>query len=130
MMSHEIISISNYFENFSDELITSNYSSISISLGADVTSVKGSIDHLKKVELDRMFDLHVVDKKTNVLEKEEKELAEEEELDKFILNHLCGEIMEEVMDLGNDQVDLIASKTKPKSKKSKKGRGIHIPNSV
>ena len=63
MMSHEIISISNYFEKFSDELITSNYSSISISLGADVTSVKGSIDHLKKVELDRMLDLHVVDKK-------------------------------------------------------------------
>ena len=77
-----------------------------------------------------MLELHVVDKKSNVVEKEEKELAEEEELDKFILNHLCGEIMEEVMDLGNDQVDLIASKTKPKSKKSKKGRGIHIPNSV
>ena len=69
-------------------------------------------------------------KKTNVLEKEEKELAEEEELDKFILNHLCGEIMEEIMDLGNDQVDLIASKTKLKSKKSKKDRGIHIPNFV
>ena len=69
-------------------------------------------------------------KKTNELEKEKKELAEEEELDKFILSHLCGEIMEEVMDLGNDQVDLIASKTKPKSKKSKKGRGIHILNYV
>ena len=67
-------------------------------------------------------------KKTNVLEKDEKDLAEEEELDKFILSHLCGEIMEEVMDLGYDQVDLIASKAKPKSKKSKKGRGIHIPN--
>ena len=69
-------------------------------------------------------------KKTNVLEKEEMELAEEEELDKFILSHLCEEIMEEVMDLGNDQVDLIASKTKLKSKKSKKDRGIHIPNFV
>ena len=57
-------------------------------------------------------------------------MAEEEELDKFILNHLCGEIMEKVMDLGNDQVDLIASKTKLKSKKSKKDRGIHIPNFV
>ena len=37
-----------------------------------------------------MLELHVIDKKTNVLEKEEKELAEEEELDKFIPNHLCG----------------------------------------
>ena len=45
---------------------------------------------MKKVELDRLHDLHVVDKKINVLEKEEKELAKEEELDKLILNHLCG----------------------------------------
>ena len=30
------------------------------------------------------------------------------------------DIMEEVMDLGNDQFDLIDSKTKPKSKKYKK----------
>lgn len=114
--------------NFSDELIISNCSSIGISLGADITSVKGWIDDLKKVELDRLHVIHVVDKK-KVLEKEEKELAEEEELDKFILNHLCGEIMEEVMDLRNDQVDRIAPKTKPKSKKNKRGRRIHIPNS-
>jgi len=59
-------------------------------------------------------------KKTNVLEKEEKELAEEEELDKFILNHLCGEIMEEVMDLGNNQVDFIESKTNQNPKRVKK----------
>ena len=53
----------NSFLNFSDDLITSNYSSIGISLGGDFTSVKGSIDHLKKIELDRMLELHVVDKK-------------------------------------------------------------------
>ena len=34
------------------------------------------------------------------------------------------------MDLGNDQFDLIDSKTKPKFKKNKKGRRIHIPNSM
>ena len=55
-----------------------------------------------------------------MLEKEEKELAEEEELDKFILNHLCGEIMEEVMDLGNNQVDFIESKTNQNPKRVKK----------
>ena len=85
---------------------------------------------MKKVESDRLHVLHVVDKKTNVLEIEENELADEVELDKLILNHFCGDIMEEVMDLGNDQFDLIDSKTKPKSKKNKKGRGIHIPNSL
>ena len=84
---------------------------------------------MKKVESDRLHVLHVVDKKTNVLEIEENELADEVELDKLILNHLCGDIME-VMDLGNEQFDLIDSKTKPKFKKNKKGQRIHIPNSL
>jgi len=119
----------NSFINFSDELITSSYSSIGITLGSDFTSVKGWIAHLKKVESDRLHVLHVVDKKTNVLEIEENELADEVELDKLILNHLCGDIME-VMDLGNDQFDLIDSKNKPKFKKNKKGQRIHIPNSL
>jgi hypothetical protein len=38
------------------------------------------------------------DKRTIVLENEFLEF--QEELDKIILNQLCGEIMEEVMDLG------------------------------
>ena len=53
----------NSFINFSDELITSNYSSIGITLGSDFISVKGWIAHLKKVESDRLHVLHVVDKK-------------------------------------------------------------------
>jgi hypothetical protein len=36
-----------------------------------------------------------------VLDKEEKEELDNEEVDKLILNYLCGEIMDEVMDLGN-----------------------------
>ena len=34
--------------------------------------------------------------------KEEKELADEEEVDKFILNALCCDIMEEVMDTSSE----------------------------
>jgi hypothetical protein len=36
-----------------------------------------------------------------VFDKEEKEELDNEEVDKLILNYLCGEIMDEVMDLGN-----------------------------
>jgi hypothetical protein len=36
------------------------------------------------------------------LELEEKELPEEEEVDKLLLQNICGEIMEEVMDFGGD----------------------------
>jgi hypothetical protein len=35
-----------------------------------------------------------------VLDEEEKNIEQEEELDKLILNYLCSNIMEEVMDLG------------------------------
>jgi hypothetical protein len=36
------------------------------------------------------------------LDLEEKELADEEEVDKILLQSICGEIMEEVIDFGGD----------------------------
>jgi hypothetical protein len=44
----------------------------------------------------------IFDKKREVLELEEKELEDEEEVDKLLLQNICGEIMEEVMDVGRD----------------------------
>jgi hypothetical protein len=41
------------------------------------------------------------DKISSVFDKEEKEKLEAEEVDKLILNSLCSEIMDEVMDLGD-----------------------------
>ncbi|TVU40757.1 hypothetical protein EJB05_14233, partial [Eragrostis curvula] len=96
--------------------------------GPDSVSVSGSVACLKNVELSRLNNVNWIDKKMKVIEKEEKELADEEELDKFILNHLCGEIMEEVMDLGNDQDDRIVPRPKPKSKNKVKGCSTTIPN--
>jgi hypothetical protein len=43
-----------------------------------------------------------VDKKIEVLELEEKELDEEEEIDRLLFQNTCGEIMDEVMDVGGD----------------------------
>jgi hypothetical protein len=50
----------------------------------------------------------------NIFDLEEKELAEEEEVDKLILNSLCSEIMDEVMDL--DSAYPMDYKTIPKKK--------------
>jgi hypothetical protein len=43
-----------------------------------------------------------IDKKGDVLDLEEKELADEEEVDRLLLQSICGETMEEVMDFGGD----------------------------
>ena len=58
------------------------------------------------------------------LDKEGKNMAEEEEIDKFILNHLCGEIMDEVMDASSDPNDptMPLSKTKHPDCKRKKAK--------
>jgi hypothetical protein len=37
---------------------------------------------------------------SSIFDKEEKEMIEEEEVDKLILNSLCSDIMDEVMDSG------------------------------
>ena len=80
-----------------------------------------------------MHESRSKDWKSILLDKEEKNLPEEEEIDKFILNHLCGEIMDEVMYANSDPNDLTVplSKTKHpgcKRKKAKKTTDPKQPN--
>jgi hypothetical protein len=49
-----------------------------------------------------------------VFDSEEKEMAQDEEVDKLILNSLCSEIMAEVMDL--DSAYNLDHKTTPRNK--------------
>jgi hypothetical protein len=60
--------------------------------------------------------------KLDILAKEEKNIAEEEEIDTFILNHICGETMDDVMDAFSNLNDLTMplSKTKHHNSKDKK----------
>ena len=71
-----------------------------------------------------MHESRSKDWKSDFLDKEGKNMAEEEEIDKFILNHLCGEIMDEVMDASSDPNDLTVplSKTKHPDCKRKKAK--------
>jgi hypothetical protein len=56
-----------------------------------------------------------IDRKIELLEKEEKTIEEEDELDKLFLQNICSEIMEEVMDFAGDQV-VLPSNTKSRAK--------------
>jgi len=113
---------SSSFLHFPDEYIRSSFSSIGINLGSDDTSIRNSVLNLKKVEENSMHESRSIDWKEAILDKEEKNMAEEEEIDMFILNHLCGEIMDEVMDVSSDLNDFTVplSKTKHHNSKGKK----------
>jgi hypothetical protein len=73
---------------------------VGISLGQDKSSIVSSLKSLRPAELDRMSSKPNMNKVENIFDEEEEEM-ENEEADKLILNSLCSEIMDEVMDLGS-----------------------------
>lgn len=100
---------SSSFSNFTNEYIHSSFSSIGINLGSDVTSIRNSVLELKKVEKTRSHQSTKADWKLEIVDKELKNMVEEEAIDAFILDHLCGEKMDEVMDDNNDLNDFTMS---------------------
>jgi hypothetical protein len=83
-------------------------------------SITDSLVGIKEQEVGRSQELAPTMLKECVLEKEEKELLEEEELDKLFLKNICSDIMDEVMDLGSD-CDVILPRSHNRKKSSKKG---------
>jgi hypothetical protein len=77
--------------------------------------------NFKDHALGRQQDIAVVGQLERVIEREEKELLEEEELDKLFLKNICGKIMDEVMDSGRDY-DVILPRSHPKKRGTKKGK--------
>jgi hypothetical protein len=101
-------------------LIQSNLDVVGISLGVDKDSVNKSIKTLNEVVVSSTTKELCDDHKTFALDEEEKNLEQEEELDKLILNHLCSDIMEEIMDLGECKNDLLIIPGSTSSKKKTK----------
>ena len=87
-----------------------------------------SVLKMKREDENRLHKSSSLDWKTTLVDREEKIMAEDEEIDNFILNHLCGEIMDEVMDANSDLNDLIVplSKTKHPKSKGKKVKGTSV----
>jgi hypothetical protein len=75
-----------------------NLGAVGISLGHDQSSVAFSLNSLRQDELDRMSCIPKLNKVENIFDVEEKEEMENEKVDKLILNSLCSEIMDEVID--------------------------------
>jgi hypothetical protein len=93
--------------NLDDSTIQSNLDVLGISLGSDKDSVSKSITKLKVAVHNSSNNEFCRNKKTIVLDEEEKNIEQEEEPDKLIINYLCTDIMEEVMDLGECKNDLL-----------------------
>jgi hypothetical protein len=88
-----------HFLHFTKEHVFDNLESISINLGNGVSEVCKAVGRIKSLENDRYIEKFTKDEVSTIFDQEEKELAEEEEVDKLILNSLCCEIMDEVMGL-------------------------------
>jgi hypothetical protein len=77
------------FISFSNEHMVDNLEVLGISLGNNVDSVNASVAWVKEVELERLECTTSGDKISDIFDKEEKEMMENEEVDKLILNSLC-----------------------------------------
>jgi hypothetical protein len=89
------------FLEFSNEHVDDNLSVVGVSLGSNMESIANTVACVREAEIKRLDTISNEDKISSVFDKEEKEELDEEKVDRLILNSLCSEIMDEVMDLGD-----------------------------
>jgi hypothetical protein len=70
--------------------IVSYFHSIGVTLGTDLESINASVASLKNLASFKESEHGSVDRKSQVIEKDEQDRLEEEELDKKILKNICG----------------------------------------
>jgi hypothetical protein len=123
------------FLEFSNEHVSGNLKAVGISLGKDIDSVSTSISNIKDIETGRLVNKPNIDRIGSVFDREEHEEMENEEVDKLILNSLCSEIMEEVMDLGSaypmgcNTTPRNRTSSSPKCRKNSRKKGKQKQNS-
>jgi hypothetical protein len=116
------------FLQFTKENVVDNLVSVDINLGNGETKVDKAVASIKSREFDRHTEKLSIDEVSKNFDQEEKEMAEEE-VDKMILNSLCSEIMDKVMNL--DSAYPLDCKTIPKEKspnRSQKGKRLDKRN--
>jgi hypothetical protein len=104
-----------------ESLVISNLNDIGISLGNTKVSISDVLENIKELAASRVQEHAPLVLKEVVLEKEEKELLEEEELDILFLKNIWSEIMDEVMDMGSE-CDVILPSGHNRKKDSRKGK--------
>jgi hypothetical protein len=102
--------------------VSDNLNSFGICIGKGNSEICNAVERRGALENDDVENPK--DEINNFIDLEEKEIAEEE-VDKLILNSLCSEIMDEVMD--NDSVYPLYCKTiqkKNSAVRSQKGKSL------
>jgi hypothetical protein len=115
------------FVDFSDSFIYESFKTIGILAGSNPSSDALSISQLKQLEINRDKEQRISKPKNALAALLEKDVEEEEEFNSFILNHLCGDTMHDVID-GNDEL-INSACTKPYSHEPpcpKKKSGLFI----
>jgi hypothetical protein len=107
---------------FSDSIIHSNLGSLGIVIGNDKSVIDESLVNLRKSAENIAYKnldskSMVCDKKMMVLENELKDFQQEEELEKILLNQICSDLMEELMDLEECNNNLLITSDSKTSKK-------------
>jgi hypothetical protein len=87
------------FLHFTSDQVNQSLNTIGICLGSDTDAIGTSLDKIKNLETAILLEQSTSDSINTVFDIEEKEMTEEEEVDKLILNSLYSEKMDEVMDL-------------------------------
>jgi hypothetical protein len=100
--------------HFTKEHIVDNLESIGINLGKGALEVNKTGEKINSRDVVCNANQGSDDEISRIFDLEEKELAEEEEVDKLILNSLCCELMDEVMNL--DSPYPLDCKTSPRKK--------------
>lgn len=110
------------FINFSKTTIVSGLSNIGVSIGVDNKDIDDSIELIKQVEQSRLKEESKEDFKTVVFDNEEKDMANEDEVDRLILSNLCTDIMDEVLDMSSEHLVVAHTDHGRQSSLSKKGK--------
>jgi hypothetical protein len=108
------------FNLVDDASVIPNLNDVGISLGSDDASISSSLVSIKKNVVGCEQVVVPCSLKEKVLEQEEKDLLEEEELEKLFLKNICSNIMEEVMDFESDR-DVVLSSAHNSKKGSRRG---------
>jgi hypothetical protein len=113
--------------SFDNVPFISNLGVVGISIGSNDSSAALLITEISKSVQSMECSKSVgIDKKCEVMDLEEKELAEEDEVDKLLIQNICGEIMDEVMDFWGDDFVIPLKKITRVQKGNKKGQAHYL----
>lgn len=118
----------NSFLSFSNSSITSSLQNLGVLLGASSDEITDSVCSLKKTEVERInSSLSLVRDNLDKLDDGDSS-EEEDDLNNLVLGHLCGDMMDEVMDEETSHLSCDSKKVLKayKSKSRSKKRGIRI----